>query len=403
VETPSRTQLSRDASTERAAYERAERGRRLIADFECSRCHVSDQWQAPATERSCIGCHQQILSGTFQAPQDTLARWQKDIEHLVAVPALTNTARRFRNEWLVSFLREPHEVRPGLEESMPRLALTEAQAGDIAELLAPHRGAGELPRRGDREHGKELFGQYACGTCHSFEVPATPAPNDDAPTAAWRKAPHLRHVRARVRRDSIVPWLVNPASLLPDTQMPNFGLTEQQAVDIAAYLVEQPLDDVSASEAAEKATKHTASALPRVVTFADVNRRVFRRNCWHCHSDPDFAHGDGGPGNTGGFGFAGVGLNLASYEGVSSGAFEGGWSKERLLAVGGPSNDPRERESIVDPGPHGARLVQALRARKAEERGRPVPGIRGMPLGLPALSDEDIQLVEAWVAQDAAN
>ena len=29
-----------------------------------------------------------------------------------------------------------------------------------------------------------------------------------------------------------------------------------------------------------------------------------------------------------------------------------------------------------------------------------VPGVRGMPLGLPALSLEEIQLVESWVAQD---
>ncbi len=401
VEAPSHTQPSSNASRERAAHEeRAGRGRRLVADFECSRCHASDQWQAPATKRGCTGCHQEILAGTLEAPRDTLARWQKDIQHLVAVPALTNTARRFRNEWLVSFLREPHDVRPGLEESMPRLPLTEEQAGDIAELLAPHRGAGELPRRGHREHGKKLFGQYACGTCHAFEAPATPAPNDDAPTAAWRKAPHLRHVRERLRLESIVPWLMNPASVLPETRMPSFGLTEQQAVDIAAYLVEQPLEDSAASE---KTTQHTASALPRVVTFADVNRRVFRRNCWHCHSDPDFAQGDGGPGNTGGFGFAGVGLNLASYEGVSSGALEGGWSKARLLAAGGPGGDPRERESIVDPGPGGARLVRALRARQAEERGHRVPGIRGMPLGLPALSEQDIQLVEKWIAQGSVN
>jgi hypothetical protein len=134
-----------------------------------------------------------------------------------------------------------------------------------------------------------------------------------------------------------------------------------------------------------------------------VNRRVFRKTCWHCHSDPDFARGDGGPGNTGGFGFAGVGLNLASYEGVSSGALEGGWTRARLLTAGGVDADPRERESVIEPGPSGTRLVRALRARQSEEHGRPVPGVRGMPLGLPALSEDDIRLIEAWVAQGAPN
>ena len=52
----------------------------------------------------------------------------------------------------------------------------------------------------------------------------------------------------------------------------------------------------------------------------EVEARVFRRVCWHCHSDPDFARGDGGPGNHGGFGFDARGIDLSSYEGVLSGA-----------------------------------------------------------------------------------
>jgi hypothetical protein len=38
-------------------------------------------------------------------------------------------------------------------------------------------------------------------------------------------------------------------------------------------------------------------------------------------------------------------------------------------------------------------------ARWAEVAGQPNPKIRGMPLGLPPMSMEDIQLVASWVAQ----
>jgi hypothetical protein len=62
---------------------------------------------------------------------------------------------------------------------------------------------------------------------------------------------------------------------------------------------------------------------------------------------------------------------------------------------------PDGRRSVFAPVQDGTpRLVAHLWARHTEEAGRPVPGIRGMPLGLPALPPEDIQLVvESWIAQ----
>jgi hypothetical protein len=44
-------------------------------------------------------------------------------------------------------------------------------------------------------------------------------------------------------------------------------------------------------------------------------------------------------------------------------------------------------------------LVASLLARQKEEADEVVPDLRGMPLGLPALSAEQVQLVESWVAQ----
>ena len=38
-------------------------------------------------------------------------------------------------------------------------------------------------------------------------------------------------------------------------------------------------------------------------------------------------------------------------------------------------------------------------ARSDEENGAPTGTVRGMPLGYEPLSEEDIQLVDSWVAQ----
>jgi hypothetical protein len=124
--------------------------------------------------------------------------------------------------------------------------------------------------------------------------------------------------------------------------------------------------------------------LDRKVEFQEVMDAVFGVTCRHCHSNPDASLGDGGPGNTGGFGFKPKGLDLATYRGVAAG----------YLDPGG------ERSSVFLPLPDGTpRLVAALLARQKEEAGQRDELVRGMPLGLPALSAEQVQLVESWVAQ----
>jgi hypothetical protein len=124
--------------------------------------------------------------------------------------------------------------------------------------------------------------------------------------------------------------------------------------------------------------------LERRVSYEEVDEKVFHITCRHCHSDPDAAMGDGGPGNTGGFGFAPKKLDLATYKGVAAGYID---------AKG-------ERQSVFAPMADGVpRLVAALLARQREEAGTHSDEIRGMPLGLPALTPEQIQLVESWVAQ----
>jgi hypothetical protein len=99
---------------------------------------------------------------------------------------------------------------------------------------------------------------------------------------------------------------------------------------------------------------------------------------------PDFARGDGGPGNSGGFGFAPRGLDVSSYSGISAGSFD----------------ETGERRSIFAELPDGTpRIIAHLLARHAERAGTIVDGIRGMPLGLPPLPLEEIQLVDTWIAQ----
>ncbi|MGN6103927.1 MAG: c-type cytochrome, partial [Kofleriaceae bacterium] len=161
--------------------------------------------------------------------------------------------------------------------------------------------------------------------------------------------------------------------------MPNLGVLVDDAQRLAAFIAATPL-----AAPAEPAPVARPPRLARRVTWGEVESKVFRKVCWHCHAVADYALGDGGPGNTGGFGFAPRGLDLSSYAGISAGSVD----------------DAGEPRSIFALLPDGTpRLVAHLLARHAEQAGQVVDGIRGMPLGLPALPLEHIQLVDTWIAQ----
>lgn len=374
----------------------ASRGEALVRRFECNRCHDGTGTGRAPLASDCVGCHRDILAGSSRsdfgkhvlakAPAATLARWRTHVAPLHDAPSLANLGNRLRPEWIERYLLAPHDLRPNLVPTMPRLALSAEQAKDVATYLvrdaepaAPVSLAGA-----DAAHGRKLLEERACGGCHVMTgvpaFPVAPAALDAAGVARTEVAlaPDLRFVRERYAPSELVAWLVDPSRRKPGTPMPAFGFTEAEARDVAAYLLQTALDVREPTVAAP------LPLLDRRVTYDEVYERVFKRTCRHCHADPDETLGDGGPGSTGGFGFAGKRLDLSSYRGASAG----------LVGADG------ERHSVFERGADGSPLLVAvLTARQHEEAGRIEPAVRGMPLGLPPLPPEDVQLVATWVAQ----
>jgi cytochrome c2 len=382
------------------------RGRDVMVKFECARCH-SGAIEAPAKEKQCTGCHSDIMAGNVQATPAKLARWQSNVVFLADTPTLVYPEKRFKRSWITSFLLHPHDLRPSLAPSMPRLPLTEQEAADIAAYLSP---LGD-PKPADEAAaiegtnpamGRELLDVKGCVLCHRMTgVPTmhgTLLPvgiNPREMSRAMRLAPDLRFTRDRYSAATLVAWLLDPAKIKPDTLMPRMGLTEAEAKNIAAYILHAPLAPVE-----PKVIPLRLPVLDRRVTYDEVATRVLRKTCWHCHGEPDFERGDGGPGNSGGFGFRGRGLDLSDYPATFAGMLDDAgrrvsvFAPVPMLATDGTSGGfgpaPREDRTPV--------LVAAMLARQHEEAGEE-PSIRGMPLGLPSLPPEDIQLVETWIAE----
>lgn len=334
----------------------APRNARAVDRFECARCHEDVPGAAAIPlSRGCADCHRAIRAGDPDGiwARADVARWKTVVSHYVEVPSLNGVNRRLTREWFVTWVQNPHDLRHGLEDQMPKLPLTAEDAEQLATELGLTPAQREPEMFGDAVVGRQLYQDKACGACHTFETVAA------SPSAA----PDLRHVVERFRRENLVAWLDDPKSLKSDTSMPDL-LDEHQARHVAAYLLE------TAVSAPEQPAPFVAAVVDQPVGWDEVYRRVFSRTCIHCHSDGSetFARGDGGPGSTGGFGYAGKKLHFSD-EDVA-------WSFR-------------------------SRIVEHLEARQREWAGRPSDTL-GMPLGLPPVSAQELALVRAWANQNVA-
>lgn len=88
---------------------------------------------------------------------------------------------------------------------------------------------------GDPSHGRALIESYGCGACHV--VPGIHAARGDV-------GPSLLNFsnRSMIAGDlanspeNLVRWIRDPVAIEPKTAMPNLGVSDEQAHDIAAYL-----------------------------------------------------------------------------------------------------------------------------------------------------------------------
>lgn len=87
---------------------------------------------------------------------------------------------------------------------------------------------------GDVARGKAAIERRACGACHI--IPGVPG-------AKATVGPSLDHIGKRAfvagkpnSVETMIEWVRHPQKVEPGTPMPEMGISEQEAKDIAAYL-----------------------------------------------------------------------------------------------------------------------------------------------------------------------
>ena len=110
-----------------------------------------------------------------------------------------------------------------------------------AEWRARSAGIGASPRRTgetrapDAARGRVALHQYACPTCH--EIPGIVGADNAVgpPLGGLASRTYLAGVLPNTP-DNLVAWLRDPKAVVPGTAMPDLGVAESDARDMAAYL-----------------------------------------------------------------------------------------------------------------------------------------------------------------------
>lgn len=88
---------------------------------------------------------------------------------------------------------------------------------------------------GDAEVGQEVIEDYGCAACHT--IPGIPRADTmvGPPLTDWSERHYIAGQLPNLP-SNLVTWIVDPQSVEPETAMPDLGVSEAEARDIAAYL-----------------------------------------------------------------------------------------------------------------------------------------------------------------------
>jgi mono/diheme cytochrome c family protein len=167
---------------------------------------------------NCLGCHHVAGQGGNIAPN------------------LAYEGSKVRGDWLLSFLKQPHQIRPLMQARMPTFPLTESEAVSLRDYIMTTFLDERVPKVAQvaqaitpdlAAQGEKLYWEkYPCFTCHQIQGKTGGAAVGPDLTDAWK----------RLNPDWMVQWIKNPQAFDPATLMPNLGVPDAEAIAIVAYL-----------------------------------------------------------------------------------------------------------------------------------------------------------------------
>jgi cbb3-type cytochrome oxidase cytochrome c subunit len=296
----------------------------------------SHSWDYPMlptkmTEASCAKCHKQevylpkadnlnVAYGTYERAGCYACHKTKGFDQdkvRKPGPILTKIDSKLTPDWVKTWIRNPRAVKP--TTWMPRFwynsnssEKTDAVRNEVeinaavAYLFAnaePHEFAVKNPPHGDAKSGEQIVKSIGCQGCHIVGEGSREAAG---PHRTFGQP--LENIGNKTTYEWVFNWVRDPKHFNAATYMPNLRLTDQQAADVATFLMtlKQPGGDTAKASVTDKDVdealldyykaampvedaKAQVAKLDAKAKELDLGQKVISRyGCFSCHDIKGF-------------------------------------------------------------------------------------------------------------------
>src|SRR5436190_3243966 len=266
--------------------------------------HLWDYPMLPTkmTDASCAKCHkQQVFTPNAGALNLAYATYERagcyachktrgfeDVRK--PGPILTKINSKLTPDWVRTWIRNPRAVKPATW--MPRIWYNSNSSSPedavrneveinavVAYLFAnsdTHEFAVKNPQRGDAANGEKIVKGIGCQACHVVGE----GKRSEVPVRRTFGQP-LENIGNKTSYEWVFNWVRDPKHFSPDTYMPNLRLTDQQAADVATYLMtlkQAGGDAPKASPDAKAADDVLLDYMKAVMPFEEAKAQIAKLN-----------------------------------------------------------------------------------------------------------------------------
>ncbi len=170
------------------------------------------------TELNCTSCHTETARPTSVKTRQA--------------PLLDQIGSRVQPEWMIRFLANPHQTKPGttMPDLFPGLdpKSESAQVEALVNFLASTGSVrATVPQPAEVVRGNRLFHAIGCVACHQSR--------QDPKAATLPTSVPLGQVQDKYTLASLAGFLKNPLAVRPGGRMPSLNLNDREARDLAGY------------------------------------------------------------------------------------------------------------------------------------------------------------------------
>jgi mono/diheme cytochrome c family protein len=137
-----------------------------------------------------------------------------------------------RGQGAATTVEDAHYATQAWEQPLLPARYLESSCGQCH--LGPLEGTPKL------NLGRQLLARYGCARCHTITQP------DGTVLLSSDDSPPLGHIAEKTTREWIFAWLKNPQAYSVSATMPDFQFSDQQAADIASFLIAQSTPSAAA-------------------------------------------------------------------------------------------------------------------------------------------------------------